>query len=87
MFVEVVSQNFALLFTFLICHSIISLMDEIVVCVTVVGIRVSADMHTPFLSNEVIHKAHLRLQYFTEAFLCHSYLQSIKLRREVKCLK
>lgn len=65
-------------------------MDEIVVCVTVVGIRVSADkrlINTPFLSNEMIHSTHLRLQYFTAAILCHSCKQSIKFKWEVKCPK
>lgn len=77
--VEVTNQNLVLHFTFLVCQRIICLMDEIVVCVTVVDMKVSADrqlINTPFLSNEMIHSSHLQRQYFTAAILCQS-LQAI----------
>lgn len=76
-FFQAVNHNLVEHFEFPVCGCIILLMDEVVVCVTVAGRRVSGDKHminTPFRSNEMIHGTNLQHhEYFTvaAAIECH----------------
>lgn len=90
-FLQAVNHNLVEHFEFPVCGCIILLMDEVVVCVTVAGRRVSGDKHminTPFRSNEMIHGTNLQHhEYFTAAAAieCHFWERSVKRGQGVKC--